>query len=66
MADTKRKPITSREAVEKLNAMAAESDAEQSHSEADEILCDLLRSLGYGAVANAFEDAKARVGFWYA
>jgi hypothetical protein len=54
------------EAVRKLDAMPDDGDAEILHGDADDILCDTLRKLGAGAVADAFERAANRVGFWYA
>ena len=54
------------EAVEKLNAMKHGDDEEIAHGEAENILCELLRDLGYGAVSDAFDGAVDRVGFWYA
>lgn len=36
-------------------------DLESAHVEADDILCDLLRSLGHGDVVDKFE----RVNKWY-
>ena len=39
-----------------------EDDLEKSHYEADHILCEFLRSLGYIKLADAYDD----VGKWYA
>lgn len=38
------------------------SDTEMNHVRADDVLCDLLRSLGYGDVVDAWED----ISKWYA
>ena len=53
------------EAVEQLDALDG-ADPESSHFKADEVLCQTLRELGAGEVADAFERAADRVGFWYA
>ena len=39
-----------------------EGDAEDKHWNADEILCKVLRSLGYGELSDAFEEIEK----WYA
>lgn len=57
--------------VDFLNGMPDEDSGtghspHKLHEQADEMVCDLLRCLGYGEVADAFEDAKNRVPFWYA
>ena len=41
-------------------------DAEVAHSEADKVLLGFLREIGHRAVADAFEDARSRLGFYYA
>jgi hypothetical protein len=43
------------EAVERLTALLLSGDTECAHAEADDILCELLRSLGYGRVVDAWE-----------
>jgi hypothetical protein len=53
------------EAVAKLNALTSH-DPETAHGRADEILCEFIRSIGHAEVAEAFEAAADRVGFWYA
>ena len=60
--------MTPSEAVKKLNAMEEGDDNESLHCEANDILCEVLRSIGpeYQAVADAFESACDRVYFWYA
>lgn len=60
--------MTPSEAVKKLNAMEEGGDNESLHREADDILCEVLRSIGpkYQAVADAFKSACDRVYFWYA
>lgn len=37
-------------------------DIEQNHLRADEVLCDLLRSLDYGEVVDAWDE----ISKWYA
>lgn len=41
-------------------------DKERDHCDADDLLCEALRLLGGGDVADAYEAACERVGFWYA
>jgi hypothetical protein len=53
------------EALDKLGPPNP-SDPESDHAAAEQILCDFLRGIGYGNVASAFENARERVGFWYA
>ena len=38
-----------------------EYDAESAHGRADEILCELLRELGYSDIVDAYED----IDKWY-
>lgn len=56
--------MTKDEAVARLNAL--EGDPEDTHERADRILLDYLRANGGEAIAAAFEDARAQIGFWYA
>jgi len=53
------------EAIKALNALP-EHDAEAAHVDADNILTNFLRYIGYEDVADAFDDACSRIGFWYA
>lgn len=41
-------------------------DPEAAHNRADDVLCMYLRATGSRAVAEAFERARERCGFWYA
>ena len=50
--------------VTKLDAL--DGDAERSHAEADKLMQEAFRLLGAKEVADAFERASERVGFWYA
>jgi hypothetical protein len=56
--------MTIEEAVAKLDAL--DGDPECDHGTAEEILCEYLKSHRAEAVADAFERAADRVGFWYA
>ena len=58
--------MTPEQAIKRLKAMPAHGDSESLHGEAEDILLDFLRSQGHSEVANAFEEARDRVGFWYA
>ena len=58
--------MTREEIVAKLDAMSVNSDEEVEHGKADKLLCEALRLAGMYDVANAFENARERVGFWYA
>ncbi len=56
--------MTEVDAIEKLKALDNVGDTEAEHLYADKILCEFLRSAGYGALADQFyEQAK---GYWYA
>lgn len=54
--------MTAEQALEALKPLAEIGDIEVAHSQADEILCSLLRSLGHGDVVDAWE----KVDKWYA
>ena len=41
-------------------------DAEGSHFIADNLLIELIREIGMDSVADAFEQVRDRIGFWYA
>ena len=49
-----------------LTAMQSGDDNECAHVDADEALLELLRAIGYGDVAEAWEQACSRVTFWFA
>lgn len=53
--------MTREEAIEKLNQCHTH-DKEADHSNADDILCELLKSLGYEDVVKAWD----AVDKWYA
>lgn len=56
--------MTKDDAIARLDSLTAE-DREQAHIDADDCLCEFLKSLGYGEVADAFELAQRRVDFCY-
>ena len=43
-----------------------DEDPEGAHVEADAILLDYLQTHRAGAVAEAYNKARERIGFWYA
>lgn len=53
-----------KEAVDKLDAIER-GDNEAAHSQADQILLDFLRNHSFGDIAQAWENACKRAGFWY-
>lgn len=58
--------MTSEEAIVELRSHDTEGDPEIAHSDADEVLLEVLRSNGFGEVADAYEQTRRRIGFWYA
>lgn len=54
-----------KDAVNAMHGLEA-LDPEQDHGLAEEILCDYLRRTGAAELADAFDQAKKRCGFWYA
>ncbi len=58
--------MTTQESIEKLKAMPQDGDEEILHGYADKILLRRLEALGEVDVAQAYKDARERVGFWYA
>jgi hypothetical protein len=57
--------MNEQDAIDMLNALD-DSDPESAHVTADEILCQLIRDIGYGDAAKAYEETRKRIGFWYA
>ena len=53
---------------EAINALAnlQKDDEERAHHQADDVLIAVLKANGLDSVAQAWEDAKCRIGFWYA
>jgi hypothetical protein len=41
-------------------------DKEQAHSEADTILLNALRELGWSRLADTYCEQRREIGFWYA
>jgi len=54
--------MTREEAIMKLKRLQNETSFEEAHVDADETLCELLRSLGCADVVDEYE----KVGKWYA
>lgn len=54
--------MTKESALDILEELAKSGDYEMAHSEADDVLCELLASLGFDDVVAAW----AKVGKWYA
>jgi hypothetical protein len=50
------------ELLARLRAADCHEDAEQAHSDADGVLCDALRQLGYGDIVDEWQ----KVEKWYA
>ena len=57
--------MTELEAIKKLNELSS-GDPEVSHTQADDIVLEFLRSNGHHELVDAWEEAEARIGFWYA
>ncbi len=55
------KSMTPKEFAEKMRAIPT-GDTEADHGRADDLMCELLRSLGYGEGVDAFEAMDK----WYA
>ncbi len=54
--------MTRDEAIAKLKALQGRGDTEAQHGDADEVLCDLLKTLGYADVVAEWEEVPK----WYA
>ncbi|CAA2139623.1 hypothetical protein [Hyphomicrobium sp. ghe19] len=54
--------MTAEEAMAKLKQAQETGDTERAHADADDVLCELLRSLGYENVVAEWE----KVDKWYA
>ena len=55
--------MESKRAIKELDALT-DADPENAHSTADDVLIDFIRSAGYPEVAEAYQRAEIRVGFW--
>ena len=62
--DNNQREVEREIAVTKLDEL--NGDPEVDHGNAEKILLEYLRLRGETAVAEAFERARERVGFWYA
>jgi len=63
--------MTQADAIQMLDQLDAKQRgfralSDDVHEEADRILLDFLRANFAGKVADAYEAARDRVGFWYA
>jgi len=56
------KRMTRERAIEILKEEQKCSDKEMAHSRADDVLCDLLKSLGHGDVVKEYK----KIDKWYA
>ena len=54
--------MTKEQAIEELKAEQSSGDIEDSHANADDILCELLTALGYADVVSEYN----KVEKWYA
>lgn len=54
--------MTREDAIKKLKMEQSNGDTEMAHSNADDVLCELLRSLGYSDVVDEYE----KVDKWFA
>lgn len=54
--------ISREEVIEKLVELQESNDTEKAHGEADDLLCQLLDSLGFKDVVNAYIEIEK----WYA
>lgn len=54
--------MTREQAIEKLKNLHGSGDVEAAHGDADDVLCELLKALGYGDVVAAWDDVEK----WYA
>ena len=51
--------------IDELNGLES-GDTEWVHQEADDLILEALNRAGYQDIANAWRDARDRIGFWYA
>ena len=54
--------MTKEEAIEQLKSLQNEYDIERAHARADDVLCELLRTLGYEEVVKEWDE----IDKWYA
>jgi len=53
------------EAIKQLEALES-GDPERAHIEAEDIICNYLKEIGATEIVEAYDEARERVGFWYA
>ena len=53
--------MSPKEFSEKMQTIAEVRDPEEGHSKMDDLMCELLKSLGYGEGVEIFEDVEK----WY-
>lgn len=58
--------LTATEVIEMLDAYDDTADQEAAHTQCEDLLMSFLRGNDFGKVAEAYEAARDRVGFWYA
>ena len=56
------KPINTRPYMKRLKAAQQDHDTESAHFEADDVLCELLKALGYTKIVEEYDKVKK----WYA
>lgn len=56
------KPMTREEAINKLKILQGMGDKEIAHCNADDVICDLLKALGYEDVVKEYDE----IDKWYA
>lgn len=59
---TKRQEKLKAEFLERMHEHVKDTDYEVAHSRADDLLCDLLKELGFKEVVDVYD----KVGKWYA
>jgi len=62
MANKQGNEMTREEAIAKLTELQRSGDTEGAHGDADEVLCKLLQTLGYGDVVLEWQ----MIDKWYA
>ncbi len=62
MGEVVRSEVDIQAATARMRKLVGHPDWEVTHGEADDILCEVLRALGYTDLVDAFDE----VGKWYA
>ncbi|MNM65794.1 hypothetical protein D3C81_772560 [compost metagenome] len=62
---TKKQAAIMEQYVTQMLELVDNGDNEMTHSNADDLLLDALRDLGFGQIADAWDEV-AKMGFWYA